>query len=75
MKKINLKNTDLSVSNIVMGTDSLGSIVDEKLSYELLDFYTEAGGNILDTAECYAHWAENGVHASEKLIGKWMKER
>lgn len=75
MKQIKLKNTDLTVSNIALGTDSYGSIVDEKLSFEMLDFYFDKGGNLPDTAECYAHWAPNGVHASEKLIGKWMKER
>ncbi|MBQ4109592.1 MAG: aldo/keto reductase [Clostridia bacterium] len=75
MKKIDLKNTDLKVSSIALGTDSYGSIVDEKLSYEMLDFYVDKGGNLPDTAECYAHWAPNGTHASEKLLGKWMKER
>ena len=75
MKKIKLKNTDLVVSNIALGTDSYGSIVDDKLSYEMLDFYYEKGGNLPDTAECYAHWAKDGVHASEKLLGRWMKER
>ena len=51
MKKIDLKNTDLKVSSIALGTDSYGSIVDEKLSYEMLDFYVDKGGNLPDTAE------------------------
>lgn len=72
---ITLKNTDLTVSKIILGTDSYGSIVDEALSFEMMDFYRANGGNVLDTAECYADWAEGGRHASEKTIGKWMKER
>lgn len=75
MKNIKLKNTDLTVSNVVMGTDSLGSLVDKDLSYELLDFYRNSGGNTIDTAECYAHWVTDGIHASEKLIGRWLKDR
>ena len=71
----NLKNTDLKISNVIMGTDSIGSLIDDKTSAELLDLYCDMGGNVLDTAECYASWAENGVHASEKFIGKWMSER
>ena len=48
---LTLKNTDLTVSKIVLGTDSYGSIVDESLSFEMMDFYRENGGNIIDTAE------------------------
>ena len=75
MKKINLKNTNLTVSNIAMGTDSIGSLIDRKLSFELLDRYSDFGGNLIDTAECYAHWADGGTHASEILIGEWMYDR
>jgi len=70
-----LKNTDLEISKVIMGTDSIGSLIDDKTSEELLDLYCDLGGNVLDTAECYAFWAENGVHASEKFIGKWMSQR
>ena len=75
MRYIKLKSTELNVSNVVMGTDSLGTYVDEKTSYDLLDFYSEEGGNVIDTAECYAYWFENGRHKSEETIGKWMKDR
>lgn len=75
MRCIKLKNTALNASNISLGTDSLGSLVSKQLSYELLDFYYVAGGNLIDTAECYANWLENGTHASETLIGDWLHER
>lgn len=70
-----LKNTDLSVSKIALGTDSYGSIVDEALSFKMMDEYLSLGGNLLDTAECYANWIPGGAHASENTIGKWMKQR
>lgn len=75
MKSILLNGTDLTVSNVVMGTDSIGSLIDGRLSYRLLDEYTAAGGTVLDTAECYAHWTEQGRRASETAIGTWLQDR
>lgn len=75
MKNIKLKNTDLTVSNIAMGTDSLGSLVNKKDSFELLDCYADCGGNIIDTAEGYASWVDGGEHASENVIGEWLATR
>ena len=75
MKQIKLNHTELTASAVVMGTDSLGSLVDGYLSCRLLDYYSHMGGNVIDTAECYAYWTESGRRSSEILIGKWMKER
>lgn len=75
MKSIKLKETELTVSTIVMGTDSLGSLIDDTLSCRLLDCYTDLGGNVIDTAECYAYWTDAGRRSSENLIGQWMNEK
>lgn len=75
MKQINLNQTALTVSNIALGTDSFGSLLNEALSFEMLDCFVNNGGNLLDTAECYAEWLPEGKHASENTLGKWMKER
>lgn len=75
MKNVQLKKTDLIVSNIAMGTDSLGSLINKEDSFGLLDFYAEYGGNVIDTAEGYASWIEGGEHASENVIGEWLKSR
>lgn len=75
MRYITIKNTSLNASNIALGTDTFGSLTDKNTSFELLDFYYNYGGNLIDTAECYANWLENGVHASETLIGNWLYER
>lgn len=75
MKYKKLKNTDLEVSTIALGTDVYGADLDEKQSYELLDFYIENGGNIIDTANVYADWVPGERGRSEKLIGRWLKSR
>jgi aryl-alcohol dehydrogenase-like predicted oxidoreductase len=40
-----------------------------------MDTYAEAGGNFLDTAHIYAAWLENGVGASERTVGAWVRSR
>lgn len=75
MKKIKLKNTDLNISNIAMGTDSVGSLIKKDDSFALLDYYVAQGGNIIDTAEVYASWISGGEHASENTIGQWLNLR
>lgn len=70
-----LKNTDLTVSTIALGTDVYGTDLDEKTSFEMLNFYVQNGGNIIDTANVYADWAPGERGRSEKLIGRWLKNR
>lgn len=70
-----LKNTDLTVSTIALGTDVYGTDLDEKTSFEMLDFYVQNGGNIIDTANVYADWVPGERGRSEKLIGRWLKNR
>ena len=61
-------NSDIKSSAIVLGTNSIGSDIDEKTSFALLDTYVSFGGNHIDTAHYY------GYGASEKTIGKWLSE-
>ncbi|OQO02230.1 putative aryl-alcohol dehydrogenase AAD14 [Cryoendolithus antarcticus] len=49
-------------------TGILGSM-DKKTAFELLDAFTAAGGNFVDTANNYQN------DESEAWIGEWMKER
>jgi aryl-alcohol dehydrogenase-like predicted oxidoreductase len=45
-------------------------------SYALLDQFTEAGGNFIDTANIYAWWVDNGQGGeSETILGSWMRTR
>lgn len=75
MKKINLWGTDLLISPVALGTDSLGLILNEKESFFILDAFLEKGGNLLDTALVYSDWEPGEKSRSEKLIGRWLKER
>lgn len=70
-----ISNTDLTVSAVSLGTDVYGTDLSVSNSEMLLDFYTEMGGNIIDTAKIYADWANDEKSQSEKLIGKWLKKK
>lgn len=76
MNLININKTDLLVSPICMGTAVIGSLINEKESFERLDMFYEAGGRFFDTSNVYADWTR-GVEksVSEKTIGKWIKNR
>lgn len=60
-------------SPVCLGTASLGSEINKKQSFALLDRYTELGGTFLDTAHIYAVWLQGGAGKSERLIGEWIK--
>ncbi len=76
MKKIRLGKTDLEVARINFGGNVFGWTLDEKQSFEILDAFTDAGFNFIDTADNYSWWADGNVRGeSETIIGKWMKSR
>jgi aryl-alcohol dehydrogenase-like predicted oxidoreductase len=70
-----MPGTDLNAAVIVLGTGSLGSAVDRQTSFQMLDAYLEAEGNIFDTAKVYADWLPGERSVSEKTIGAWMAAR
>jgi aryl-alcohol dehydrogenase-like predicted oxidoreductase len=56
----------------------MGSATDRAVSFEMLDRFVDAGGDFLDTANCYAWWigqGEFGGDESESLLGQWLQER
>jgi aryl-alcohol dehydrogenase-like predicted oxidoreductase len=75
MQFIDLPRTDLRVSNLCFGTADFGASIEENESFDLLDQFFAAGGNFLDTAAIYADWTPAGKGSSEKLLGKWLKNR
>ena len=71
-----LGNTDLKVAPLTFGGNVFGWTVDEDTSFELLDGFTAAGFNLIDTADMYSRWKPgNSGGESEAIIGNWMKER
>ncbi|MDT0647547.1 aldo/keto reductase [Zunongwangia sp. F260] len=76
MKYKMLGNTDLRTAPIVFGGNVFGWTLDEKKSFKMLDELLEKGLTTIDTADVYSRWAEgNDGGESERIIGKWMKER
>ncbi|MEU4604915.1 aldo/keto reductase [Kribbella sp. NPDC023972] len=63
--------------NIALGAMEYGTRIGEKESFALLDAYVDAGGEWIDTANCYAFWQHPSGHGgqSEELLGRWLARR
>ncbi|MGW0992529.1 aldo/keto reductase [Streptomyces sp. NPDC002520] len=71
-----LGSSDLEVFPLALGGNVFGWTADEEASFAVLDAYTAAGGNFVDTADSYSAWIEgNKGGESETIIGKWLKAR
>ncbi|HEX5557612.1 MAG TPA: aldo/keto reductase [Gaiellales bacterium] len=71
-----IDDTDLEVFPLCFGGNVFGWTVDEAGSFALLDAYTAAGGNFIDTADSYVEWAPGGQGGeSETIIGRWLARR
>ncbi|MER5211205.1 aldo/keto reductase [Streptomyces sp. NPDC002838] len=71
-----LGNSDLEVFPLSLGGNVFGWTADEAASFAVLDAYTAAGGNFVDTADSYSSWVDgNEGGESETVIGKWVKVR
>jgi aryl-alcohol dehydrogenase-like predicted oxidoreductase len=74
MKTVELGRTGEQVSQLSLGCMIMGTTTDEPTAFEMLDRYVDAGGNFLDTANCYCWWNERGSLGghSESLLGRWF---
>jgi aryl-alcohol dehydrogenase-like predicted oxidoreductase len=71
-----IAGTGLDVFPLCFGGNVFGWTADEPASFELLDAYTAAGGNFIDTADSYVEWAPGGQGGeSETIIGHWLARR
>ncbi|MFD9396029.1 aldo/keto reductase [Streptomyces sp. NPDC060000] len=71
-----LGSSDLEVFPLSLGGNVFGWTADETASFAVLDAYTAAGGNFVDTADSYTAWIEgNSGGESETIIGRWVKAR
>lgn len=76
MEKRALGRTGLQIAPLVFGGNVFGWTADEKTSFELLDGFTDAGFNAIDTADVYSSWVPgNSGGESETIIGKWLKSK
>ncbi|MDT7804908.1 MAG: hypothetical protein QOI78_8341 [Actinomycetota bacterium] len=65
-----LGNTDLDVYGLNLGGNVFGWTADEPQSFAVLDAYTAAGGNFVDTSDLYG-----GGGRSEEILGNWLTAR
>ncbi|MFJ3584301.1 aldo/keto reductase [Streptomyces sp. NPDC090127] len=71
-----LGRSDLLVFPLALGGNVFGWSADRDQSFAVLDAYTAAGGNVVDTADAYSAWVEgNQGGESETLIGEWLTAR
>jgi aryl-alcohol dehydrogenase-like predicted oxidoreductase len=77
MEKIAFGKTGEMVSQYSLGCMLMGTATSKPDSFEMLDRFTAAGGNFLDTANCYAWWVDphSAGDDSETLLGEWMQAR
>src|ERR1700758_3886296 len=71
-----ISSTDLEVFPLALGGNVFGWTANEKESFAVLDAYSAAGGNFVDTADVYSAWAPgNSGGESETIIGRWLRTR
>lgn len=78
---VQLGRSGLFVYRVGLGTMQFGWSVDEAGAFDVLDAYAAAGGNFVDTADCYSSWAAamggppNAGGVSEEIVGRWLVAR
>lgn len=68
-----IANTDLTASAIGLGTGAWGSAETIGESTAICEAYLAAGGNLFDSAHCYAFWRPNGDGQSERTLGEIIR--
>jgi aryl-alcohol dehydrogenase-like predicted oxidoreductase len=69
-----LGKSDLQVSPLCLGGNVFGWTADDATSFSILDAWTGAGFNFIDTADVYSRWAPgHSGGESEAVIGRWLK--
>src|SRR5258706_2090673 len=73
MEKRQLGKSALETAPLAFGGNVFGWTVDEQTSFKLLDAFTGAGFNLIDTADSYSRWVTgNKGGESETIIGNWL---
>lgn len=77
MKYYYLGNSNLSVSEVGLGTMNFGNYVDEETAHSLFNYaFEEFQVNFFDTAEIYPlPVSENLYGVSEEILGKWIASK
>lgn len=68
--------SDLQVFPLSLGGNVFGWTADRDTSFAVLDAYTAAGGNFVDTADGYSAWVPGNTGGdSERILGEWFDAR
>jgi aryl-alcohol dehydrogenase-like predicted oxidoreductase len=74
MEKREIGTSGIKVYPFAFGGNVFGWTIDEKESFKVLDGFTDAGLDFIDTADVYSSWAPgNKGGESETIIGNWLK--
>ncbi|WP_024357305.1 aldo/keto reductase [Leucobacter chironomi] len=69
-------SSDIEISALALGGNVFGWTADRATSFDVLDAFLAGGGDFVDTADGYSHWAPgNGGGESETIIGEWIAAR
>jgi len=73
MKTRKLGHTNIQVAPLMLGGNVFGWTIDAATSFTILDAFTDAGFNFIDTADVYSRWKPgNRGGESEYIIGQWF---
>ena len=76
MPRVRIGTSELEISRLALGGNVFGWTADKQTSCDILDAYVEGGGNVIDLADSYPHWAPGcSGGESEEIVGHWMHER
>src|SRR6185312_3668371 len=75
MEKRELGKSGIMVVPLGLGTNVIRWTIDDAMTFKLLDAFTDAGLNLIDTADVYSRWVHGNTGGeSETVIGNWMKQ-
>jgi aryl-alcohol dehydrogenase-like predicted oxidoreductase len=76
MEKRSLGRSGIEAAPFALGTNVFGWTTKESVAFDILDAFTHAGFNLIDTADVYSTWVPgNKGGESESIIGQWIKKR
>lgn len=78
---VQVGRSGLVVYRVGLGTMQFGWSADEAAAFSVMDAYVDAGGNFIDTADCYSSWSTtmggpmNPGGIAEEMVGRWLATR
>ncbi|UOQ59039.1 aldo/keto reductase [Leucobacter rhizosphaerae] len=74
--RVQIGASDLRIAPLALGGNVFGWTADRDASFDVLDAFLAGGGDFVDTADGYSHWAPGHTGGeSETLIGEWLTAR